>query len=112
MDVKNKNLYEAKARVLKALAHPTRLWIVEKLADGEQCVCELVKEIDADFSTVSKHISVLKQVGLVEDDKRGKQVFYRLKVPCVMNFMKCVEAVLWNRAQAHIEILEQVRETP
>jgi DNA-binding transcriptional ArsR family regulator len=105
MDVKQKTLYVAKASVLKALAHPTRLWIVENLADGERCVCEFADAIDADFSTVSKHLSVLKHAGIVEDEKRGKQVFYRLKVPCVLNFMQCVESVLHKRAEAHAEML-------
>ena len=98
MTDKDKLLFTAKAKVLKALAHPTRLWIAEQLADGEKCVCEFVDQIDADFSTISKHLSVLKQAGIVADDKRGKQVFYSLKVPCVLNFMSCVEAVLKNNA--------------
>ena len=99
MKLKDKGLYEAKASVLKALAHPTRLWMVEQLADGEQCVCIFVDAIGADFSTISKHLSVLKQAGIVEDEKRGKQVFYRLRVPCVLNFMHCVEAVLVSKAK-------------
>jgi DNA-binding transcriptional ArsR family regulator len=107
MDVKQKSLYLAKANVLKALAHPTRLWIVEKLADGERCVCEFADAIDADFSTVSKHLAVLKHAGIVEDEKRGKQVYYRLKVPCVLNFMQCVEAVLRNSAETRVEMLGQ-----
>jgi DNA-binding transcriptional ArsR family regulator len=105
MDVKQKTLYVAKANVLKALAHPTRLWIVENLADGERCVCEFADAIDADFSTVSKHLAVLKNAGIVEDDKRGKQVFYRLKVPCVLNFIQCVESVLQKRADSQVEML-------
>ena len=52
------------------------------------------------FSTISKHLSVLKQTGIVEDDKRGKQVYYKLKVPCVMNFMHCVEAVIASNTKA------------
>jgi DNA-binding transcriptional ArsR family regulator len=107
MDVKQKSLYMAKANVLKALAHPTRLWIVEKLAEGERCVCEFAGAIDADFSTVSKHLAVLKHAGIVEDEKRGKQVFYRLKVPCVLNFMQCVEAVLRKSAETRVEMLGQ-----
>lgn len=95
----DKRRYEAKAYVIKALAHPTRLWMAEELADGERCVCEFVEAIGADFSTVSKHLSVLKQAGIVEVDKRGKQVFYRLKVPCILNFMDCVEAVLISEAK-------------
>jgi ArsR family transcriptional regulator len=84
--------------VYKALGHPTRLAIVEELAHGERCVCELNALVDADVSTVSKHLSVLKQVGLVEDAKRGAQVFYRLLVPCVLSSFGCVDAVLSQRA--------------
>ncbi len=73
--------------------------MVEQLAAGERCVCEFVDAIDADFSTISKHLSVLKQAGVVEDDKRGKQVFYRLKVPCVLKFMSCIEAVVKTQAE-------------
>lgn len=102
-----RNIYEAKARVLKALAHPSRLWMVERLAEGELCVCELVAGVGADFSTVSKHLTVLKAAGIVRDDKRGKQVFYSLQVPCVLNFMHCVEAVLINQAREQARLIPQ-----
>jgi len=105
MNEKEKALLEAKAMVLKALGHPTRLWIAERLAEGERCVCELVEQLDVDFSTISKHLTVLKQAGVVVDDKRGKQVYYRLKVPCILQFMPCVEAVLEATAQRHIELI-------
>jgi ArsR family transcriptional regulator len=85
---------EARAGVMKALAHPTRLFIVDELSRGERCVCDLTEMIGADVSTVSKHLSVLKGAGIVLDDKRGVQVFYRLRVPCILNFFGCVEAVL------------------
>jgi ArsR family transcriptional regulator len=84
----------ARAAVMKALAHPTRLFIVDELSRGERCVRELTEKIGADVSTVSKHLSVLKRAGIVRDDKRGVQVFYRLRVPCILNFFGCVEAVL------------------
>jgi ArsR family transcriptional regulator len=85
--------YKAQARIIKALAHPTRLFIVDELSRGERCVCELTDLIDAEMPTVSRHLSQLKQAGILEDEKRGAQVFYRLRVPCVLNFFKCVEAV-------------------
>ena len=107
MDKREKALIEAKANILKALGHPTRLCMAEKLAAGEQCVCELAEGIDADFSTISKHLSVLKQAGVVVDDKRGKQVYYSLKVPSLMQFMPCVEAVLEATAQTHIELIKE-----
>ncbi len=107
MNQKNKSLYEAKSRVLKALAHPTRLWMAEELSKGERCVCEFVEVIDVDFSTISKHLTVLKQAGIVEDDKRGKQVFYRLKVPCVLNFMSCVEAVIESQIKTQKGLIKK-----
>jgi ArsR family transcriptional regulator len=85
---------DARAKVMKALAHSTRLFIVDELSRGERCVSELTEKIGADVSTVSKHLSVLKGAGIVLDDKRGVQVFYRLRVPCILNFFGCVEAVL------------------
>jgi len=106
MNEKDRMIYNARARVLKALAHPTRLWMAEQLANGERCVCEFVDAVDADFSTISKHLSVLKQAGIVEDDKRGKQVYYRLKVPCVLKFMSCVEAVIESQVKAQAALIK------
>jgi ArsR family transcriptional regulator len=88
------DLYEARARVVKALAHPTRLFIVDELSRGERCVCELREEIGDDISTVSKHLAILKGAGIVEDDKRGLQVYYRLRCPCILRFFDCIENVL------------------
>jgi len=99
IDPKERALLEAKAGVLKALAHPTRLYMAERLSAGEMCVCEFAEILDADVSTVSRHLSVLKAAHIVEAEKRGKQVFYSLKVPCVLNFMGCVEEVLKTSAE-------------
>lgn len=103
MTEKERTKLTAKANVLKALSHPTRLWMAEQLEGGERCVCEFVDRVDADFSTISKHLSVLKRAGIVADEKRGKQVYYTLKVPCVLNFMHCVEAVLEDQGAAAAE---------
>jgi len=96
--------YRAKAQILKALAHPTRLFIVDELSRGERCVCELTEMVGDDISTVSKHLSVLKAAGVVEDDKRGSQVFYSVRVPCVLNFFSCVESVLKADAKGRASI--------
>ena len=101
MDVDKKRHLDARARVLKAMAHPSRLFIIEELEKEERCVCDLTEMIGADMSTVSKHLSVLKQAGIVTDDKRGNQVFYRLRVPCILNFFGCVESVLESQAEEH-----------
>lgn len=88
--------YKAQARIIKALAHPTRLFIVDELSRGERCVNDLTDLIGVEMPTVSRHLSQLKNVGILLDEKRGSQVFYRLRVPCVLNFFKCVQAVQKN----------------
>ncbi len=93
-DAKTKARYAARAKVMKALAHPTRLFIVDQLGETPRCVCELTEMIGADVSTVSRHLSVMKEAGIVDDDKRGNQVFYSLRVPCVLNWYACVAGVL------------------
>jgi len=108
MDEKRRVLLNARANVLKAMAHPTRLFIIEELEKDERCVCDLTDQIGADVSTVSKHLSVLKQAGIVVDDKRGNQVFYKLRVPCILNFFGCVESVLESNARDKASLLEVV----
>lgn len=100
---------ESLAKVFKALAHPTRLFIVEELGkNGPRCVCELTSMVGADMSTVSKHLTVLKQAGIVADEKRGSMVFYQLQVECVLGFFECVERVLMRNAAAQLESLRPV----
>jgi ArsR family transcriptional regulator len=104
MDAKTQARFEARAKVLKALAHPSRLYMVDVLSHGERCVCELTALVGADMSTVSKHLSVLKSAGIVSDDKRGMQVFYKLKMPCVLRFFDCVGEVMARTAKEHAEL--------
>ena len=107
MDQKTKALYEARANIIKAMAHPTRLYIVDQLSRKEKCVCELTEMIGADTSTVSKHLSVLKSAGIISDEKRGTMVYYRLRFPCVLNFFGCVESVLKTTAKEQIDLMKK-----
>ncbi|MCP5519574.1 MAG: winged helix-turn-helix transcriptional regulator [Verrucomicrobiales bacterium] len=91
--------FRAQAEVFKALGHPGRLLMVDELSRGERCVCELTALVGSEMATVSRHLSVLRHAGIVEDEKRGAQVFYRLKTPCVMNFFQCVTAVREGRGE-------------
>ena len=102
MDKKVRFRYEIRAKILKAMAHPTRLFIIDELVAGERCVCELTDMIGADKSTVSKHLSVLKAAGIVEDEKRGLQVYYTLCVPCVTNTFSCIDEVVKSNLKAQL----------
>jgi DNA-binding transcriptional ArsR family regulator len=106
MDNKKRARCETRAAILKALAHPTRLFMLEELADKSYCVYELTEMVGLDVSTVSKHLSILKNAGLVNVEKKGKQVFYSLRMRCALNFLDCVEAVLREQAQDRMDAIQ------
>lgn len=89
-----KNRSEARAKILKALAHPSRIFIVEKIRVKPYCVCELAEMIKIDQSTTSKHLSILKNAGIIEDRKEGTTVYYSLRCKCIMDFIGCIENVI------------------
>ncbi len=107
MDERIKAKFEGRAHIVKALAHPTRLCIVDELSRQERCVCELTEMIGADTSTVSKHLTILKNAGLVKDDKRGTQVFYQLRCPCIGAFFGCIEAVMETNIREQIKLSDR-----
>lgn len=94
MDAKTQRWCESRAAVFKALGHPTRVFIVQELSNGEECVCRLTEKVGADISTVSKHLTLLKNAGIVSADKRGLEVYYRLRMPCVLGVFGCVDTLM------------------
>jgi len=105
MKQKPQQHYEARARIARAMAHPSRLLILEALGEQEMCVCDLTELVGADQSTVSKHLSILKQVGLVDDRKEGAMRFYRLQCTCLDSFFGCIESVLRQNLKAQQELV-------
>jgi ArsR family transcriptional regulator len=88
-----KKRYAAQASVIKAMAHPTRLLILNSLKKKETCVCELRDLVGDDISTVSKHLLVLRNAGLVSSRREGNWLYYRLSCPCVLDFTRCIAEV-------------------
>jgi ArsR family transcriptional regulator len=84
------DICRAKASIFKAMAHPTRVYLVQRIYAGEMCVTDLMDGLDADVSTISRHLSVLKNAGVVRDERRGSMVFYSLAMPCVVEMLSCV----------------------
>lgn len=98
--------YETRAKVLKALAHPARLKLVDELAENEEvCVCDLTEAVGMDMSTVSRHLTQLKNAGIVESDKRGQMVFYRLRVKCLKSLFGCIDSVLKCHVDQQLKVL-------
>ena len=94
MNELEKRQYEELARISKALAHASRLYIVHKLNEQEYCVKDLTQMIGADISTVSKHLTVLKNAGIISDEKRGNCVYYTLQCRCVLSMFSCLADVI------------------
>jgi ArsR family transcriptional regulator len=94
----NRELYKMKAQVAKALAHESRLMIIDALKDKDMCVFDLTKLVGADQSTVSKHLSILKNAGILEDRKASNKVYYHLKTSCVINFFDCAMGVIRSKS--------------
>lgn len=108
MNEREKMQCAGRAKILKALAHPSRVYIVQKLGEKPYCVCELSEMIGADMSTVSKHLSLLKEAGVVTSEKSKQTVYYRLAAPCVIEFLSCLENVIRRTVeQEYAYALEQ-----
>ena len=94
-----KDLIERKAAILKAISHPVRLSIVEELSKVERCACELASLFPVDRTTVSKHLALLRRLGIVEDRKDGLKIYYRLRMGFLVNLLRCLDGVLINGAK-------------
>ena len=80
------------ANIFRALSAEARICIVKELSEeNEKCVSDLVGCCGLGWSTVSHHLSILREAGIVSDEKRGQQIFYRLALPCVTHFIRCIE---------------------
>ena len=85
---------ELKAEVLKALAQPTRLKILECLRGGEKCICEIVPAINGEQSNISRHISVMQKSNLVTTRKDGVKVMVKVKDPKIFEILDHVGFLL------------------
>ena len=87
---------EIRSRIIKSMSHPVRLMIIEALKEGESSFSKINEMFESDKSTVSKHLLVLKEAGIVSSKKSGADMIYKLEVPCITDFFGCVTAVIEN----------------
>lgn len=83
--------------VFSALGHWARLQITEELARGDRCVAELVELTGLGWSTVSRHLGVLRAAGVVRDERQGSKIICSLALPCVATFSRCLAAAARGR---------------
>ena len=90
---------EIQGRVFKALAHPVRLLLVDALRGGDLTFGALGEKFALDKSTVSQHLRVLVEAGLVSTRRAGRETFYRLEACCIDEFSACVTKVVRQRVK-------------
>lgn len=103
---------DEQAKIFKALGHPSRLLMVDALRDGEKCVCELRELVGVDISTVSRHLAVLREAGIVSSEKRGTSIYYRLGLSCLGNFLECTARAVEQAARERLHELEPRKPGP
>lgn len=104
----NQKILEGQASILKALGQPTRLQILDLLKDGERCVCEIFPAISQEQANVSKHLSILKQAGILESRKDGLRILYRIKTPEILNLLTGVSKLLKAQAREQHHLMTQL----
>ena len=103
----DKEFYKLKTNVIKALANPTRLMIVDFLRDGEKCVCEIIEKLNEEQSNVSKNLGILRSNGLIKDRKEGLKVYYRLNLCCINEFFCCLDNIISENLDSQKELVEK-----
>ena len=102
-----KKYISEQAKIFKSLGHPSRLLMVDALRDGEKCVCDLQALVGDDMSTVSKHLSVLREAGVVFTEKRGTNIYYRLALCCLDTFLSCTGEIVEKRVLSQMDMLNK-----
>ncbi len=106
------SINQSQAGVLKALAHPTRLQIIEILERGEKCVCDLLPALGLEQPNVSQHLAILREHGLIDYRKDGLRVIYWIKDKRVLKIIELVNKILVNRlkeTEAALKLLKEVK---
>ena len=100
---------EFKASIFQALAHPTRLRILEVLRDGELPVNAILSKIDRDQANISQHLTNLRLRGLVVNRKEGNKVFYSVRDPILFRVMDLMRKYSTAHLNEHMALLKRFR---
>ncbi len=99
---------ELKAEILKALAQPTRLKILELIRNGEKCICEIVPALNGEQSNISRHISLMQKSNLVTTRKDGVKVMVKVKDPKIFDILDKVSAILKTQVSEQNKLIRSI----
>ncbi len=93
--------------MLKALSHPARVIIVDNLKSKDMCGSDFFFFLKIDQSVISRHLSCLKNAGIVSEKKKGVKVYYHLETPCILNALRCALKAVYEDIRKKSSILKQ-----
>jgi ArsR family transcriptional regulator len=102
-------IIRTKAEILKALAHPTRIKIMESLRAGERCVCEIIDELNVEQSNISQHLAVLKKLDIVNFRKDGLRVIYEVKHKEIFEILSLLDSTISSQIEENVAILNDLK---
>ncbi|MBI9031678.1 winged helix-turn-helix transcriptional regulator [bacterium] len=106
----SKEKYEMLADIIKATAHPVRLYILETLAERKLCVKEFADELGFDISTISKHLTQMKKSGLISDYREGNCVYYHIRCDCVARFLAASKDILYTNLERDRQLMNNLED--
>ncbi|MEM0457156.1 MAG: metalloregulator ArsR/SmtB family transcription factor [Nitrososphaerota archaeon] len=89
----------------KAMAHPTRLHILDLLKSGEKTVNELIKEVGVTQANLSQHLAILRDAGIVEARREGPNVYYRIASPKVVEICNLIKEIVLEEFKKQQKLL-------
>jgi ArsR family transcriptional regulator len=98
-----------KAEIFQALAHPTRVAIVETLRDGERSAGQLIEELGLEQANVSQHLGVLRSKQVLVNRKEGNQVFYSLRDPVLLEVLDVLKRYFYSQLSQTMSMLKEIR---
>lgn len=101
---------DLRLRILCALADPTRLEVIMYLSAGERCVCEILPAFQRSQSSISKHLNILYQAGILDRRFEGKRTLYSIKDPQVLDVIKAVDVLALKQISQLIEAGKSIEE--
>jgi ArsR family transcriptional regulator len=103
-----KELNDFRADILKALAQPTRLKIIDFLRDGERCVCEIFPAIEEEQSNTSRHLNMMLSAGVLSRRKDGLKIYYAIKHPEVLEIVDMISLIVKQEISGRHQLLKVV----
>lgn len=99
-----------KSDFFKAVAHPSRIRILERIGTDEVCVCKLIEDLGLEQSNVSQHLAILRKQNIITSTKVGLKVMYRIKYPQVLEILDTVQEILTSQLKESEELMKHLAE--